>query len=282
MLYAFALLFPFSLTPFLCPFPKPLPKTPYLEFKPNAPNDIYHYQKKSKRLLFKHRLITSLLPDLHLTDHHLRLLPRRKPRIFGINEISRRRCRLINPRLPRLAVLKPAVRPTDRDIENEVKLLIKRRIDAASLPGVLNGGAVRPCGDLELAAVPEVLDKRTVEHLQQAGVDVGEEVFLAPLETKHVGGFGESGVQGVTLDVSAVPGVGGFGGTPVHGRGDDVVTALSVGVVVAAGLHDVDFARGRPGTVGVVHGHHPDCRPKPVALRESGCYFDAAVLFGLT
>ncbi len=87
-------------------------------------------------------------------------------------------------------------------------------------------------------------------------------------------------MQGLALDVGAPPGVVGRVGPPVEGGRDDVVAALRVGVVVAAGLDDVDLARLGPGPVGRVDGHHPDGGPEPVTDGELGGDLDAAVLDG--
>ena len=46
--------------------------------------------------------------------------------------------------------------------------------------------------------------------------------------------------------------------------------------VVAARFHDVNLARGRPFAVGQVLGHHPDCRPQPIAARQFCIDFDAS------
>lgn len=70
-----------------------------------------------------------------------------------------------------------------------------------------------------------------------------------------------------------------FGGVraPMQSAGDDVVSSGAVGVVVAAGFHDINLPAIRPHAVGVCHGHHPDCGPEPVALGDFGFDLDAAV-----
>lgn len=91
---------------------------------------------------------------------------------------------------------------------------------------------------------------------------------------------GEGGVQCLALDVGPPEGVGQGGRAPVQRRGDDVVAALRVRVVVSARLGQVDLARLRPLAVRVVDGHHPDGGPEPVSLRQAGGDFDAAVFDG--
>ena len=59
---------------------------------------------------------------------------------------------------------------------------------------------------------------------------------------------------------------------------DDVVAALWIGPVVAAGLDEVDFAGGGPGAVGLRgNGEEPDGGPEPVSRGEESGDFDAAV-----
>src|SRR5277367_1400293 len=67
---------------------------------------------------------------------------------------------------------------------------------------------------------------------------------------------------------------------PMQAAGDDIVAAERIRVVVAAALHDVNFAAGGPRAVGVGDGEHPDGGPEPVALGDAGGDFDAAVFDG--
>ena len=160
-------------------------------------------------------LIPHLLPHLYLLHNHLRLFPSGKPLIFSINEIFGGCSGLINPRFPTLSILKPAIRATHGDIQDEIEFLIKGCIDATCRPRVLDTGTVGSGGDLELASGPEILNERTVEDLQKAGIDVGEEIFFGPLDAESVLGGREGGVEGVALDVGAIPGVAGLGGAPM-------------------------------------------------------------------
>jgi len=52
----------------------------------------------------------------------------------------------------------------------------------------------------------------------------------------------------------------------VQGGCGDVVATKGIGVIVTAGLDEVDLAGKRPCAVGVVDGKEPDCWPDPVAL----------------
>lgn len=128
--------------------------------------------------------------------------------------------------------------------------------------------------------MPERLVEVRVEDLEEARVDVGEDVLLAPLETKHMRGCGIGSMQRLALDVRAPPSVVGGVRTPVQRRGDDVVSTLRIGVVISSRLDDVDFARCGPRAVRVGDGQHPDGGPEPVAGGELGGDFDAAVADG--
>ena len=90
---------------------------------------------------------------------------------------------------------------------------------------------------------------------------------------------GEGGVQRFALDVVLPPIVESRVWSPMQRRRDNVVAALrEVSVVVAARLHDIDFAGRRPGTISIFHRQHPDGRPEPIAGGELGLDFDTAVL----
>lgn len=84
------------------------------------------------------------------------------------------------------------------------------------------------------------------------------------------------------LVVSLVPCVQSLTGAPVEGTTRHIIAAHSVGVVIASGFHDVNFARVGPFTIRVVHGHHPDCWPEPVSLWKLSFNLNPAVLDGDT
>lgn len=90
--------------------------------------------------------------------------------------------------------------------------------------------------------------------------------------------LGEGSVEGGALVVVPEPGIIGGVRTPVEGGGDDVVATHRVSVVVATRLCDVDLTGRGPGTVGVVHGQHPDGGPHPVTSGQLGYDLDTAVL----
>ena len=195
-------------------------------------------------------IIPLLLPNLHLLHHHLaRILPRGQPVIPRIPELLPGRGRSIHPRLARLAILEPAVGAADGDVEDEVEVLVEGGGEVARLrPRVHEAGAVG-VREREVAAFPERGVELGVEDLEQPGVDVGEEVFLAPFQPERVRFLREGGVQRVALHIRPPPGVVGRVGAPVQGARHDVVAALGVGVVVATRLGDVDFAGLRPWAV---------------------------------
>ena len=90
----------------------------------------------------------------------------------------------------------------------------------------------------------------------------------------------ERRVQGISLHIGPPEGVVRTIGAPVQCAGHDVVSACRVRVIIAATLGNVDLAAGRPDAVGGLDGQKPDGRPEPVALREFGGHFDAAVFDG--
>ena len=60
----------------------------------------------------------------------------------------------------------------------------------------------------------------------------------------------------------------------------DVIPSVGVGEIVAAGLHNIDFATRGPLAVDRLRWEHPDGGPEPVADGEFGCYFDTAIFDG--
>lgn len=219
-----------------------------------------------------------LLPHLDAVDDHAAaILPGGQPLIPRVPEVLLGAGAEVHPRLAAGTVLEPAVGAADGDVEDEVEVVIERRLEPARLaPRVHQSGPVG-VRQGKVAPLPERLVEVGVEHLQEAGVDVGEEVLLAPLEPEGVEALGVGRVQRPPLDVGPPPGVVGRVGSPVQGAADDVVAALPVRVVVPARLDDVDLARERPRPVRVRDRQHPDGRPEPVARRQLGPHLDAAV-----
>lgn len=66
--------------------------------------------------------------------------------------------------------------------------------------------------------------------------------------------------------------------TPVESASDNVIPAGRIGVVVASGLSDIDFARFGPWSESIVDWQQPDGGPEPVALWHLGYNFDTTVL----
>ncbi len=240
--------------------------------------DMHLVQKSSSENLLL--VAITLPPHLHLADLHLSrsgLLPRREPDVTLRPEVALRSRRSIDPWLARLSIFEPAVRATNGHVQNEIELLVERCLITASLgPDVLETGAVA-VGQRESSTFPERLVEVRVEDLQETRVDVGEEVLLGPLDAKGMLGLGVGSVESGSLDVGAPPGIVGWVGTPVKGGRDDVISSLRVGVVISAGLGDINFTRQGPRSIGVVHGQHPDRGPEPITLWHLGSDFDTAV-----
>lgn len=107
-----------------------------------------------------------------------------------------------------------------------------------------------------------------------------EEEETTYLDAKGVEPRVERRVRRLALDVVAPPSIILLVRPKVQRAADDVVAALAVREVVAAGLHDVELAGPRPRPVHAVRGQHPDGGPQPVALGQLGLDLDAAVRDG--
>lgn len=254
------------------PNSNPNPNSPHLTSPPLDP----HPHPQSRTLA---PIIPLLLPNLHTLHHHLPIvLPRRRPLIPCQPKLLLRRRRRIHPRLPRRPVLKPPIRAPNRHIQNQIKVLIKRRLQIPRLaPRIHQARPVR-AREREIPPLPQRLVKGGVQHLQQPGVDVGEDVLFAPLHPERVHRLGEGGVERVPLHVRPPPRVVGRVGPPVQGTRDDVVAALGVGVVVPPRFRNVDLARARPRSVRVLDRQQPNAGPEPIALRQRSDDLDPTVL----
>lgn len=92
----------------------------------------------------------------------------------------------VQPRLPVIPVLEPAVGATNGQVEDQVEFLIERGVIPASLgPGVDEGCSVGVCRR-EPASLPHWLCEGSVHDHHKAVVDICEEVLLRPLKTKGV------------------------------------------------------------------------------------------------
>ena len=229
-------------------------------------------------------LVVDLLPHLHRRDGKLgRLrLPGWIPLVLPGQEVLGRSRRLVDPRFAGIAILEPPIGTSNSQIDDEVKLLIERRVQIGVVdPRVGKSGAVG-VGQRELATSPQILIERVVEDLQEASVYVGEEILLTPLQAIGVGTGGPGGMESFLLLAGAPISVVFLIGTPVESAGDNVVSAGRIAVVVASRFGDIDFARCGPSPECVVDGQHPNGGPEPVALWHGGYDFDPTVLDGCT
>ena len=151
-------------------------------------------------------MIPLLLPHLDAFDNHLSIiLPCRVPVPLCVPEITSCGWTLINPRLPAQSVLEPAIGTANRNVQDEIEVLVKgRRVIACLTPWVDQPRSIR-VGQREIPPLPEWLVEVCVQDLQQAGVDVRKEVLLTPLKAEGVEGLAEGGVQSVALDVGPPP-----------------------------------------------------------------------------
>jgi len=190
-------------------------------------------------------LITiTLLPHLNLADFHLAStlgLPCGIPSISRIPEVFLGHWCVVNPWFSTLAVLEPSVGATNSNVEDQIKLLVEWSLLSASLaPRVQDLGSVA-IGVWESSPSPKIFIEVGIKHLKKIGVYVGEKVLLRPFQSKFVLRLSIGGVESLPLDVGSPPSIICGVGTPVKGGGDDVVTSLTVGVVITTALYNVDF-----------------------------------------
>ncbi len=129
---------------------------------------------------------------------------------------------------------------------------------------------------------PKIFIKRVVENLQETGVYVGEKVLLTPFQAISVRAGSVRSMESFLLLAGTPIPVILLVGTPVESAGDNVVSAGRIGVIVASGLSNINFARCGPRPECVVDGQHPDGGPEPVTLRHCGYNFDTTVFDGCT
>jgi len=226
-------------------------------------------------------VVALLLPHLDALDGHLAvLLPGWLPLVTGVPEVALGGCGGIDPRLARNTVVEPSVCAADCDVDDEVKVLVKGSVVAASgSPWVDESGAVRVGGG-EVALGPERLGEANIHDLEKTSVNVSENVLGGPLYTVGVCLLGPRGVESLALVVVLVPTVVVRIGAPVKSAADNVVATLRVSVVVATRFDNINFTGCGPSAVGVVDGQHPDGGPKPISIRKDCLYLDTSKLDG--
>ena len=141
-----------------------------------------HARFRKQSFAISTAIVTLLLPHLHtLHLHDTLLFPSGRPLLSHLPEVALGRRASIDPRLSRLSVCKPSICTTDGDVQNEIELLVERRDVAIGLaPWVLQAGSVT-VREGELAVRPEGFIKMRVHNLEEAGVDVREDVLVTPL-----------------------------------------------------------------------------------------------------
>lgn len=85
-------------------------------------------------------------------------------------------------------------------------------------------------------------------------------------------------MQCLSLDVVAPPAVVVGVRAKVQRAGNDVVPALRIPRRIATRFHNVNLARAGPRAVHIVSGQHPNSWPEPIASRQFGNDFHAAIL----
>lgn len=64
--------------------------------------------------------------------------------------------------------------------------------------------------------------------------------------------------------------------------GDNIISPLLIGMVIAPSFNDVNLSRSGPIAVGVVHRQHPYCGPQPIPGWQRCGDFHTAVFDGRT
>lgn len=233
----------------------------------------------------RRHLAVALLPHLDALDVQTGFgagAPGREPLILSLPEVACRRLSDINPWLGTLGVWEISILSAHGQVEDEVELLIKRRIHvAARAPRVLQQCAVGGIGR-ELPALPHALLglERPVRDLLELEIEVGEEVVLGPDEAEGVVVVGEvAATDGLPTRCAPVGIVAGRG-TPVDGTTAGIATSRWIADVVPSRLHDIDLTTARPLAILGVLWHHPDSGPQPIASRKFGNHLDLSVLDG--
>jgi hypothetical protein len=94
----------------------------------------------------------------------------------------------IDPWFVGLAILEPAIRASNGDIEDQIEGLIERGGFVGSLaPRIEEGGAI-VVGYWEFASLPERSVEVGVKDLHEPGVDIGVEMGRSPLEAVRIYG----------------------------------------------------------------------------------------------
>lgn len=209
-----------------------------------------------KEGLFVILVAIALLPHLNLANFHLASSwfgPSWIPDVALRPEVSPGSGRAVEPWLTTLSILEPTIGSSNSDVDDEVELLIKRRLITAGLtPYVLQTGSVA-VGKRKSSALPERFVEIGVQDLEKTSVDIGEEVLLGPFEAECVFFLGVCSVKSASLHVGAPPSIVCWVGTPVKSGRDDVVSSLCIGVVVSARLSDINLSRQWPRSVGGIH-----------------------------
>ena len=151
-------------------------------------------------------LIPGLLPHLDAPHPHLPiLLPRGPPLVLRTPELAHCRRTPIDPRFAGHSVLEPAIRAADRHVEDEIERLVERGGVAAGLAPRIHQARSVGRRAFEIALRVAWAGEGDVQGLDEARVDVGEQVLLAPFEAEGVPALGVGRVQGLFSLVGFVP-----------------------------------------------------------------------------
>lgn len=182
---------------------------------------------------------------------------------------------VVGPGLVADSVLEVVCSSSDSQVNDEVKFSIERSVIGFSDPWVI-------VGRTEVSLLEEAL-RLHVDVQDDVGlrIEIGVESIFVPIETIDVEIIVKTARVFVFL-VCHLEFVGCVVKTPVESRSESVDTAVRVRFVVTSRLHNVDFTRGRPLTVLVVFGEHPNCRPEPVSSWKLGAHLNSPVFEGET
>ena len=164
-------------------------------------------------------IVSFLLPHSHPLDHHLTfalLFPSRQPLFSSIPKVLPRRVTSINPRLPTCTVLEPAIRTANSNIDDEIEVLVERRRSLTRLTPRVEQASAILTAERKVATRPQRCVEVRVQYLQEAGVNVCENVLLTPLQAESVIACCVGGMKCIALHIRPPPSVVCRVGTPVQ------------------------------------------------------------------
>lgn len=248
------------------------------------------------------------------------LAPCREPDGTGVPELLGCVERGITPWLVAFAIFEVAVGATNSHVEDQIEVLVEWSIVLTSLrpwigqSGLVNDGLTKPEMMVSIKAMQATIDVDSLsaiphalgsvvelqeEDLQQPAVNVHEQIPARPFQSIQMEAFRVVRLSNVSkacsvakvfhpthplqdvLSRSPPESICSWRWAPVKCRVHSITTIRVVDRAVAFGLSNVDLTRLWPVAIDTVLRHHPNCRPKPIALWHLGHDLDATILDAL-